>query len=90
MAKKTSHVLLRNGSARLAEPRPAPPARPDRGPNESEASGQFGGAYSDSKTVGVYPVDFDKVSSPNRIVRHEAKPEPTATEKAGVVPAPLD
>jgi hypothetical protein len=74
----------------LGGPRPSPPARPDKGPNEAEGAGQFGGAYTDPSTVGWYPIKFDKVSSPNRIVRHEVKPEPTATTKAGVVPAPLD
>ena len=78
---KTDHVILRDGSANLGGPRPPVPSRP-RGPDrEAEGAGQFGGGYSDSKTVGVYPVDFNKV-------RAHRNPRPLRTEVPVEKPPP--
>jgi hypothetical protein len=57
MATKTDHVTLRDGSKRLAEPRPTPPDRATPGPREADSgTSLFGGRYGDPSTVGHYDV----------------------------------
>ena len=72
---RTDHVILRNGSASRAEPRPTPAARSDRGPAESPAPpAALAGAYGDSKTVGTYDLGekvFNKLHGKNLTPRHE-------------------
>jgi hypothetical protein len=54
MAEQTSHVLPRDGSQNMAEPRPMPVPKPNQDHTAESGLGSFGGKYSDPSTNGHY------------------------------------
>jgi hypothetical protein len=52
MAGRTDHVIVRNGSPSLAEPRPTPAPRPAEDHTAETGIAEFGGAYADKSYVG--------------------------------------
>jgi hypothetical protein len=77
--KKTSHVILRDGSDSRGGPPPRIPERPSKPKEHPPPPKAFGAPYStETSVVGKTEIDkktFDEIRSPNSVVRHEVKPK---------------
>ena len=97
MAKKTSHVIVRDGSAALGQPfRPQPAPPPSKSHEAPPAPKAFAASYSnDQGIVGRFPVDpktFSEIGgtpSPRQRLARGEKVVDNPTTPRDLPPAPL-